>query len=162
MLNRFLEHVSGGPAAPSDLADMNIDGTQNSPAVYQYVNITSGAQKIQRLNVIVWDNNGWPADGFGAAGTELSNGIDLEYIETNPLSAILNLTHGRQIKRNIDWAVHAQSVVFQPFSNALVEGLQVVWEFDPIITLRQNQAIRASISDNLTGLLGFRMLVTGK
>jgi hypothetical protein len=158
MIFRFLDTTGDG----SGTKNANVNGSVtpvifriNAPTGYEYI--------IPRMLVKIEDASAsFSAENYGAIST-LANGITLAIHDENG-DSILDLLDGLTIKSNVNWARYAFDNEFSNFGNGNV-FLRVRWSFflsgSPLV-IRPGHSLRATIRDDLTGLVGHYFQVQGR
>ena len=157
----WLRQTSGNPPASGDDRDMNVNGSLDTPGVFQWTVPPQRIAKLSRINIVIVDGGiGW--NEFAGLGSDLTNGIMFEmmFADGNPS---LDFLDGETIKTNADFV-----------SLAGVDGISIPVAGDDVlpirfsffksgseIELRENESIRMMICDDLTGITRMRAKLQG-
>ena len=146
--SRFLttDGTSGGSS------DMDVNGS-GTPVKF-WTSPPAGRAVIIRRVMVYFEEGAISAANYGVVPGLLTNGLNLELIDTDGTTVLLDLLDGRPVKSAGDWrrlAFTAERLTWA----AAEESMSVKWDFSaqgkPIVLL-PDQRLQMTVSDNLTEL----------
>ena len=149
----FFSYLKNG-ASP----EANVNGSV-TPVVFSYTAPQWCA--IERMIVSIEDTGTVGADDYGAIASGLSNGIDVELVNSGTTTDILD---GLPVQTNLDWAALCYDATEPTFSGGGNKAVVVRWTFAKSgapLRLIKDDVFRIRINDNCTGLIRHRFQIQG-
>lgn len=147
-----LTYVSG-PGAPSDTAEMTVNGSE-TPAIYRWRNDGTWPATITRIALVMQGAGGADGDKYGDL-TKLTNGCLLEFLDS---TGEIVKTFG-PIKRNADFFLVGGDLT--QFAGDVWSKL--IWDTaGQGLSVAVGESIQYRIRDNLSTLSSHRILLSGQ
>jgi hypothetical protein len=160
----FIRHVDAtGDGTGSH--EMNVDGS-TTPVNFLLQPGAGEFYSVHRMLVTVRDGKtGWAPSTFGGLAL-LTNGVQLAFESSDGVTEYLDLTEGEPIKDNAGWGGLAYDVDVKDYGGggtdvALLSRLSFD-KFGGPITISDSDRFRVTVSDDLTGLVSFHIVLEGR